>query len=72
MPDIVQKADLDDVADCRAVIAAVDRAFEGVDVSINAARLADRGLIFDTTEERFDELSGVNIKGPFFLISTLR
>ena len=30
--------------------------------------LSDRGDIFDTTEERFDEIFDVNVRAPFFLI----
>lgn len=65
---IFQQTNLASVADCRAVIAAADREFGRVDVLVNAAGLTDRGTIFDTTEERFDEIFDVNIKAPFFLI----
>ena len=65
---LFQRANLASVADCRAVIAAADREFGRVDVLVNAAGLTDRGTIFDTTEERFDEIFDVNVKGPFFLM----
>ena len=65
---VFQKADLASVADCRAVVAAADQAFGRVDVLVNAAGLTDRGTIFDTTEERFDEIFDVNVKAPFFLM----
>ena len=65
---VFQRADLGSVADCRAVVAAADEAFGRVDILVNAAGLTDRGNIFDTTEERFDEIFDVNVKGPFFLM----
>jgi NAD(P)-dependent dehydrogenase (short-subunit alcohol dehydrogenase family) len=67
-PTFFVKADLGVVADCRKVIAEADRRFKRVDVLVNAAGATDRGTIFDTTEERFDEIFNVNVRGPFFLI----
>jgi NAD(P)-dependent dehydrogenase (short-subunit alcohol dehydrogenase family) len=62
------KVDLAQVAQCRAVIAEADRRFGRLDVLVNAAALTDRGDIFDTTEERYDEIMAVNVRAPFFLI----
>lgn len=62
------KADLAKVKDCRAVVAAADKEFHRVDVLVNAAGLTDRGNIFDTTEDRFNEIFDVNVRAPFFLI----
>ena len=62
------KADLAKVADCRRVIAEADRHFHRIDVLVNAAALTDRGNIFDTTEERYNEIFDVNVRAPFFLI----
>ena len=62
------KADLAKVADCRKIVAAADKEFGRVDVLVNAAGLTDRGNIFDTTEERFNEIFDVNVRAPFFLI----
>ncbi|HZZ59991.1 MAG TPA: SDR family oxidoreductase [Roseiarcus sp.] len=62
------KADLARVADCRKVIAEADRRFGRVDVLVNAAALTDRGDIFETTEDRYNEIFDVNVRAPFFLI----
>jgi NAD(P)-dependent dehydrogenase (short-subunit alcohol dehydrogenase family) len=62
------KADLADTADCRNVIAAAQSHFERIDVLVNAAAATDRGTIFDTTPELFDNTFNVNVRGPFFLI----
>lgn len=67
-PTVFVRADLESVADCRNVIAEADRRFGRVDVLVNAAGLTDRGNIFETTEERFNEIFNVNVRAPFFLI----
>ena len=61
-------ADLSKVAECRKVIAEADRRFGRIDTLVNAAALTDRGNIFDTTEERYNEIFDVNVRAPFFLI----
>jgi NAD(P)-dependent dehydrogenase (short-subunit alcohol dehydrogenase family) len=67
-PTVFVEADLAKVADCRKVVATADERFGRVDVLVNAAALTDRGDIFDTTEQRFNEIFDVNVRGPFFLI----
>ena len=61
-------ADLAHVAQARSVIAEADRRFGRIDILVNAAALTDRGDIFDTTEERYNEIFDVNLRAPFFLI----
>ena len=61
-------ADLTKIEDCRAVIAAADRAFGRVDALVNAAALTDRGTIWDTSPELFDSMMAINLRAPFFLI----
>ncbi len=67
-PTYFVEADLAKVADCRAVIAEADRRFGRIDALVNAAGLTDRGNIFDTSEERYNEIFDVNVRAPFFLI----
>ena len=61
-------ADLAKIEDCRAVIAAADRVFGRVDALVNAAALTDRGTIWDTNPELFDNMMAINLRAPFFLI----
>jgi NAD(P)-dependent dehydrogenase (short-subunit alcohol dehydrogenase family) len=61
-------ADLEKVADCRAVVAAADKAFGRVDILVNAAGLTDRGDILTTDEDLFDRMFAVNTRAPFFLM----
>ena len=67
-PTVFVQADLAKVADCRKVVAKADERFGRADALVNAAALTDRGNIFDTTEERYNEIFDVNVRGPFFLI----
>jgi len=67
-PTVFVQADLAKVADCRKVVAKADERFGRVDTLVNAAALTDRGNIFDTTEERYNEIFDVNVRAPFFLI----
>jgi NAD(P)-dependent dehydrogenase (short-subunit alcohol dehydrogenase family) len=65
---IFVQGDLSKMAEVRKVIAACDAAFGRIDALVNAAALTDRGSIWDTTEERYDEIFDVNVKAPFFLM----
>ena len=62
------QADLGIVADCRKVVAEADAKFGRIDVLVNAAAITDRGSIVDTSEELFDQMVAVNVRGPFFLM----
>jgi NAD(P)-dependent dehydrogenase (short-subunit alcohol dehydrogenase family) len=62
------RADLGDLGQARAVIAAADRAFGRVDVLVNAAGTTDRGTVFDTSPELFERMMAVNLRAPFFLM----
>jgi NAD(P)-dependent dehydrogenase (short-subunit alcohol dehydrogenase family) len=44
---------------------------EGFDGLVNNAGVGRMAMVEDTTSEMFDELSGVLLKGPFFLTQTL-
>lgn len=61
-------ADLEKVADCRGVFAALDAEFGRVDILANAAGLTDRGDILTTDEDLFDRMFAVNTRAPFFLM----
>ena len=61
------RADLAKVEDCLGVVEAADRTFGRVDMLVNAAGNTDRGTIFDTGQENFDNVFAVNIRAPFFL-----
>jgi NAD(P)-dependent dehydrogenase (short-subunit alcohol dehydrogenase family) len=61
-------ADLGEVGECRAVIAAADAAFGRIDFLVNAAGITDRGDILTTPPELFDRMFAVNARAPFYLM----
>ncbi len=61
-------ADLARMADTREVMGAADRAFGRVDILVNSAGITDRGTIWDTSPELFDDMIAVNVRAPFFLM----
>ena len=60
--------DLQELANCRRVIAAAEEAFGTLHVLVNAAAVTDRGSIWDTSPELYDRIMQVNARAPFFLI----
>jgi NAD(P)-dependent dehydrogenase (short-subunit alcohol dehydrogenase family) len=61
------RTDVSQVSDCeRAVNFAVEK-FGRLNVLVNNAALFPRATLPETTEELFDQLMGVNLKGPLFL-----
>jgi NAD(P)-dependent dehydrogenase (short-subunit alcohol dehydrogenase family) len=65
------QADVADVAQARACVAAVIAEFGRVDSLVNAAGLTARGTLLDTTPELFDAHIAVNLKAPFFLMQAV-
>lgn len=62
------QADLENVDDCRTVIATADAEFGHVDVLVNAAAITDRGTLLDTDPALFDRMMAINVRAPFFLM----
>jgi NAD(P)-dependent dehydrogenase (short-subunit alcohol dehydrogenase family) len=62
------QAELDNVEDCRRIIAAADQHFGALHILVNCAALTERGTIWDTTPELFDRMMAVNVRAPFFLM----
>jgi NAD(P)-dependent dehydrogenase (short-subunit alcohol dehydrogenase family) len=53
---------------CRAVVAAAVEELGGLDVLVNCAGIGKGGSIEDVTEEDWDEMLDINLKGTFFCI----
>ena len=62
------QADIGKVADCRRIVATCLEEFGKVDILVNVAGCTDRGTILSTSEELFDKMMAINLKGPYFLI----
>ncbi|MFP2872515.1 SDR family oxidoreductase [Acetobacter tropicalis] len=67
-PVLFIRADLESVADCRAVIAQTHERFGCVDVLVNAGALTQRGTILNTDPDLFDRIFATNVRGPYFLM----
>ena len=62
------QSDLTRLAEVRKIVAACDTAFGKIDALVNAAGMTDRGSIWDTTPELYDQMFDTNVKSPFFLM----
>ena len=62
------EAELTRLSEVRRIVAACDEAFGRLDALVNSAAMTDRGTIWDTTEERYDNVFDINVKAPFFLM----
>ena len=65
---IFVKTDLSKIDQCRIAVETAKKEFGKLDILVNAAGITDRGDIINTSEELFDKMIGVNVKGPYFLI----
>jgi short chain dehydrogenase len=70
-PAAAGRADVADVAQAQACVAAVIAEFRRVDSLVNAAGLTTRGTLLDTTPDLFDAHIAVNLKAPFFLMQAV-
>ncbi len=63
------QADVSVTADRHRLVNFIDKRFGRIDVLVNNAGIAPsvRADIMEATEESFDELISVNLKGPYFL-----
>lgn len=62
------QADLREVAQCRAVIAAAKTKFGRIAGLVNAAAITNRGTIETTSEDLYDRIFAINVRAPFFLM----
>lgn len=62
------RADLGDVSQARAAVAATLERHGRIDSLVNAAGMTARGTMLDTTPELFDQHIAVNLRAPFFLM----
>ena len=68
VPVVMIAADLAEIAAVQRVVPAVVARFGQIDILVNAAGLTDRGNLFNTAPELFDQMFAVNVRAPFFLM----
>lgn len=59
--------DVSKSADVREIVKQVVARFGGIDILVNNAALTDHANIFDSTEEEFDKVIAVSLKGPYLV-----
>ncbi len=60
-------ADVSQVEECRRAVEQTEKHFGRLDILVNNAGICPRVLIPDVTEEIFDRVLDINLKGAFFL-----
>jgi NAD(P)-dependent dehydrogenase (short-subunit alcohol dehydrogenase family) len=59
--------DVSNSSDVQAMVAKIVAHFGGIDILVNNAALTDHADIFDSTEEEFDKVIAVSLKGPYLV-----
>jgi NAD(P)-dependent dehydrogenase (short-subunit alcohol dehydrogenase family) len=59
--------DVAKTSDVKEMVKKVTAKFGGIDILINNAALTDHANIFDSTEEEFDKVIEVSLKGPYLV-----
>jgi len=59
--------DVSKASDAEAMVKKVAAKFGGIDILVNNAALTDHANIFDSTEEEFDKVIAVSLKGPYLM-----
>jgi NAD(P)-dependent dehydrogenase (short-subunit alcohol dehydrogenase family) len=62
------KLNVTDLAEIDRVVAEIDKEFGGIDILVNNAAIFDMAPINDITEESYDRVFDVNLKGPLFMM----
>ena len=63
---LVQQADVANVAALQTLVDATVKAFGRLDIMVNNAGLETRTSVLDSSEQDFDRVIGINLKGAFF------
>lgn len=65
------RLDVTDLSSIDAVAAEVDRRFGGIDILVNNAAIFDMAPIDEITEESYERVFDVNLKGPLFMMKAV-
>jgi NAD(P)-dependent dehydrogenase (short-subunit alcohol dehydrogenase family) len=64
---VFQQTDVRNESECRRAVETAVKQFGGIDVLVNNAGIYPRSTLEQTSEEFWDQMLGINLKGPFFL-----
>jgi NAD(P)-dependent dehydrogenase (short-subunit alcohol dehydrogenase family) len=59
--------DVSKSSEVQEMVNKVVRGFGGIDILVNNAALTDHANVFDSTEEEFDKVIAVSLKGPYLV-----
>ena len=65
------RLDVTDLASIDATVAQVDKEFGGIDILVNNAAIFDMAPINGITEDSYDRVFDVNLKGPLFMMKAV-
>ncbi|MDA5635439.1 MULTISPECIES: galactitol 2-dehydrogenase [Rhizobium/Agrobacterium group] len=65
------RLDVTDLAQINAVVKAVDEEFGGIDILVNNAAIFDMAPINGITEESYERVFDINLKGPLFMMKAV-
>lgn len=65
----VQRADISNRADVKAMFAAIDQRFDRLDIVVNSAGVSGGGSLAELDEWQLENMLGVNFHGPLFVAS---
>lgn len=63
--------DLNDIAGTLSAVGSAVADIGSIDILVNAAGTTARGGLLDTKPETFDQIFGLNVRAPFFLMQTI-
>ncbi|TPN76691.1 L-iditol 2-dehydrogenase [Mesorhizobium sp. CU2] len=66
-----RKLDVTDLAAIESVAAEVDYEFGGIDILVNNAAIFDMAPVTDITEQSYERVFGINLKGPLFVMKAV-
>ncbi|EXL04647.1 L-iditol 2-dehydrogenase [Ochrobactrum sp. WV_118_8] len=65
------KLDVTDLNQIDKVVAEIDAEYGGIDILVNNAAIFDMAPINELTEDSYERVLGINLKGPLFMIKAV-
>lgn len=65
------KLDVTNLADIDKAVAEVDKEYGGIDILVNNAAIFDMAPINAITEQSYENVLGINLKGPLFMMKAV-